>query len=160
MAERVLTQGFVVVGAIIEQDGKVLLVQENSGMDKGHWNQPAGWLDVGEDPIKAVAREVMEETGLMFEPTALIGIYSLVRKDRELLGHGIPHGTKLIFKGHHSGQIKIDPEEVADIRWFTKDEIEAMDLDTLRDLDIKKEVADYFAGRAFPLDIIRHTISE
>ena len=68
MAERVFTQVFGVVGAIIEKEGKILLVKEAGTHDKGKWNQPAGWIDVGEDPIEMVKRELKEETGLDFNP--------------------------------------------------------------------------------------------
>lgn len=161
MASRVFTQSFVVVGAIVEQGGKILLVKEAGKTDKGKWNQPAGWLDVGEDPLDAVRREVVEETGFQFEPTGLIGIYSLVREDlREKLG-GTPHAVKIIFRGTIVGGALREPGgEIAELRWFTPGEIEAMDGSTLRDIDIKQEVWDYFAGRSYPLEILRHTVSQ
>ena len=55
MAERVFTQTFGVVGALVEKDGKILLVKEaKATADNGKWNIPAGWLDVGENPIGGV----------------------------------------------------------------------------------------------------------
>ncbi|MDP3993647.1 MAG: NUDIX domain-containing protein [Candidatus Doudnabacteria bacterium] len=160
MAERVFTQSFSVVGAIIEKEGKIFLVKENQGADKGKWNQPAGWLDVGEDPVVAIKREVKEETGFDFEPTSLVGIYSLVRKDRLPMTGYTPHALKLIFKGNISGTNHDSNEEIAEVRWFGKEEILKMGTDQLRDEDIKQEVEDYFAGRSFPLDIIRHTVQK
>ena len=63
---RVFTQTFGVVGGLLERDGKILLVREaqRKGPDNGKWNHPAGWIDVGENPIEAVKREVLEEVGL------------------------------------------------------------------------------------------------
>jgi len=58
------TQPFVITGALIARNGKILLIQENHEPDKGKWNIPAGKLDLGEDPFQAVAREVFEESGL------------------------------------------------------------------------------------------------
>lgn len=67
---RCFTQPFVVVGAIIEKNGKFLLVREGltDRPDYGKWNQPAGWLDLGEDPIAGAKREVEEETDLHLLP--------------------------------------------------------------------------------------------
>lgn len=161
MAQRIFTQTFCVVGAILEKDGKFLLVQENiNTADNRKWNQPAGWVDPGEDPVAAVVREVKEETGFDFEPTGLIGIYSLVRKDIEK-DDVFPHAIKLIFRGKIVGGEQIGPnEEISDIRWFTKAEIDAMDNRTLRDIDIQKEVSDHLSKRPVSLDIINHTISK
>ena len=47
--QRVFTQTFGVVGALLVRDGKILLVKEAGKMDNGKWNQPAGWPEVGED---------------------------------------------------------------------------------------------------------------
>ena len=159
MAQRVFTQTFCVVGAIVEQDGRVLLVKENSKFaDRGKWNQPAGWVDVGEDPSLAAVREVKEETGLDFSPDALVGIYSLVRQDLMQAPGIMPHAFKLIFRGTFRGTPSVRNDEISELRWFSLEEIEAMDTKTLRDLDIKQEVRDYLAGRRFSLDILRHTV--
>src|SRR3989344_7747445 len=97
---RVFTQTFGVVGAILEKDGKILLIREaDPGPDQNKWSHPAGWIDVGENPIDAVKREAKEESGYDFEPTALLGIYSLVRKDVIREGY-TPHAIKLLFLGN------------------------------------------------------------
>lgn len=64
----------VTVAAVIERDGKFLLVEE---LQDGRrvLNQPAGHLDPEETLIDACAREVLEETAHRFVPAALVGIY-------------------------------------------------------------------------------------
>jgi len=158
---RVFTQTFCVVGAIIKRRGKILLVQEAQGFSKGQWNQPAGWVDPGEDPLKAVIREIKEETGFDFKPEGIIGIYSIVQKrPKELVSVGLPHAIKIIYRGAVSNQIKDLTEDVAKISWYTPDEIEDMDVDTLRDMDIKQEVTDFLAGKSYPLDLVHHTVQD
>lgn len=161
MSKRVFTQTFGVAGAIIEKDGRILLVKEGfKGPDSGKWNQPAGWIEVGEDPLEAVKKEVKEEAGLDFEPTGLIGVYSLHRQDLKQELGATPHALKFIFRGKIiGGELKHDGEEIAELGWFSPEEIETMKIDVLRDLDIKKEVRDYLAGKSYPLDIIKHTVS-
>ncbi len=64
----------VTVAAIIERDGKFLLVEEQA--DDGFvLNQPAGHLDEAESLMQAVMRETLEETGWHFLPQALLGAY-------------------------------------------------------------------------------------
>ena len=98
---RVFTQTFGVVGGLLERDGKILLVREarRKGPDNGKWSHPAGWIDVGENPIEAVKREVLEESGFTFSPAHLLGIYSLVRQDIEAELGATPHAIKIIFIG-------------------------------------------------------------
>lgn len=160
MAERVYTQSFNAAAAIIEKDGMVLLVKEGSprlGSDQGKWNQPGGWIDVGEDPTQAVKREVAEETGLKFEPTGILGVYSLVRKDREKELGATPHVLKLLFRGKITGgELIQSSREIAELKWFTPEEIDK--LENLRDRDIKQAVRDYFAGISYPLEIIHHRV--
>lgn len=159
MATRVFTQTFGVVGAILERDGKILLIKERGGTESGMWNQPAGWIDLGEHPIDAVKREVKEETGFDFKPTALLGIYSIV-KTHLSDGDAIPHGIKLIFIGDILVAENARSNEILEQKWFSPAEINSMDARTLRDVDIKLEVKDYFAGISYPLDIIRHTVTD
>ena len=157
MAERIFTQTFGVVGAIIEKNGKILLVKETKASAKGKWSHPAGWLDVGEDPINGVKREVEEETGHEFTPNNILGIYSFVGKDGEIRKHCV----KIIFTGKISDEkVRELEEDVSETKWFTPEEIENMDMDTLRDLDIKTMVKDYFSGKKYPLELLTHTVSE
>jgi len=150
---RVFTQTFGVVGGLLERDGKILLVCEaQKGPDNGKWNHPAGWIDVGENPIEAVKREVLEESGFIFTPKYLLGIYSLVRKDIEKELGATPHAIKLIFIGgipeHQNEKLE---DDVSEARWFSPNEIYAV--------DIKQTVKDYFAGKRFSLDSICHTVA-
>jgi len=57
----------VTVAAIVEQDGRFLLVEE---MVEGRrcFNQPAGHWDPGETLLDAVVRETLEETAYAFCP--------------------------------------------------------------------------------------------
>src|SRR4030042_6816040 len=115
---RVYTQTFGVVGAILERNGKILLVKEAQGRGKGKWSQPAGWIDVGENPIDAVKREVEEESGFGFIPKYVLGIYSLVRKDIERDGSN-PHPIKIIFIGNIiETKNRNLHDDVSETRWF------------------------------------------
>lgn len=64
----------VTVAAIIERDGRFMLVEEETS-DGIRFNQPAGHLDPGESLEQAVIRETLEETAHDFMPTALVGMY-------------------------------------------------------------------------------------
>jgi 8-oxo-dGTP pyrophosphatase MutT (NUDIX family) len=64
----------VTVAAVIEREGRFLLVEERT--EQGlRLNTPAGHLDPGESPAEGCAREALEETAHAFVPTALVGIY-------------------------------------------------------------------------------------
>lgn len=159
---RVFTQTFGVVGALLVRDRKILLVREarKKGPDNGKWNHPAGWIDVGEDPINAVKREVKEETGFSFTPRYILGVYSLVRRDIEKDLGATPHAIKIIFTGDISESANNElSDDVTETKWFSPDEIYSMNQKVLRDLDIKQMVKDYLADKKFPLELITHTVA-
>ncbi len=62
------------MAAIVEQDGKFLMVEEHT-TDGIRLNQPAGHLDPGETPMYGAAREALEESAWEIEPLGLLGIY-------------------------------------------------------------------------------------
>ena len=64
----------VTVAALIEREGRFLLVEEET-TDGLKLNNPAGHLDPGESPAEGCAREALEETAHVFRPTALLGVY-------------------------------------------------------------------------------------
>lgn len=64
------------VAAVIERDGRFLLVEEHTAAGV-RFNQPAGHWEAGETLIEAARRETLEETGYHFAPRALVGVYSV-----------------------------------------------------------------------------------
>jgi 8-oxo-dGTP pyrophosphatase MutT (NUDIX family) len=62
------------VSAVIEKDGKYLLVEEQA-MGEIVLNQPGGHIESGESPEQAVVREVLEETGCDVSCGELVGVY-------------------------------------------------------------------------------------
>ncbi|MCU0652700.1 MAG: NUDIX domain-containing protein [Candidatus Pacebacteria bacterium] len=159
--QRCFTQTFGVVGAIIEKEGKIFLVRENQpgDPDDKKWSHPAGWLDVGENPVEGVKREVREETGYEFTPEALLGVYSLVRQDLAEFRGSPAHPIKMIFTGKLGKYSPANLEgDTLGGEWFTPEEIYAMGQGELRESDIKQMVKDYFSGKRYSLEVITHTI--
>ena len=90
--EKIFTQPYIVVGVVLEKDGKFLLVQEGK-VDIGEWNIPAGWLDLNEDIMAGAIRETKEETGLDVELTGFLGIYAGCK----IRDNKINHCVRIIF---------------------------------------------------------------
>jgi ADP-ribose pyrophosphatase YjhB (NUDIX family) len=61
----------VAAAALVEQDGRVLLIRRAFEPFRGLWTLPAGYVDAGEDPTRAAERECLEETGLGVRVTAV-----------------------------------------------------------------------------------------
>ena len=64
----------VTVAAILEKDGRYLLIEEHT-QEGLRLNNPAGHLDPGESLIEACARECLEETAHPFQPQQLALVY-------------------------------------------------------------------------------------
>ena len=113
----------VTVAAVIEQDGKYLLVEEQTA-DGLRLNTPAGHLEPGESPQQGAVREALEETGRRFEPSALLGVYLAASADAE----GTP--TTWVRFAYSGSAGDADPARTLDqgiVRtlWLTPAEIEA-----------------------------------
>lgn len=65
---------YVVMGVLINERGEVLMMQEAKKSCAGQWYLPAGRMEPGETIEEAVAREVLEETGLHMQPTTLLAV--------------------------------------------------------------------------------------
>jgi ADP-ribose pyrophosphatase YjhB (NUDIX family) len=71
------------VGAVVFDDGRVLLVRRGREPLKGHWSLPGGMLELGESLVEGVVREIREETGLIVEPLELVELLDRIHRDGE-----------------------------------------------------------------------------
>lgn len=65
----------IAVGAMVVDEGRLLLIRRAVVPEKGKWSLPAGYLDLGETPREGAAREVAEETGLRVCVRELVDAY-------------------------------------------------------------------------------------
>jgi 8-oxo-dGTP diphosphatase len=77
------SQPIVGVGAVIEQDGKVVLVRRKFEPLAGQWSLPGGRLELGETLEAGLAREMKEETGLDVEVGPVVDVFDRILLDPE-----------------------------------------------------------------------------
>jgi 8-oxo-dGTP diphosphatase len=73
----------VAVGAVIFDGRRVLLVQRGQEPLRGAWSLPGGAVEIGETLDAALAREVLEETGLSVEVGPVIDVLDRVQFDAD-----------------------------------------------------------------------------
>ncbi len=69
------------VGAVIEQHGRVVLVRRRFEPLAGQWSLPGGTLEVGETLEAGVAREMLEETGLVVAVGPVVEVFDRILLD-------------------------------------------------------------------------------
>ncbi len=146
----------VTVAAIIEREGKFLLVEEHT-QDGLRLNNPAGHLDQGESPIQACARETLEETAFHFTPGALVGIY-MSRFEKSVPGQDEALDItylRFAFCGTLGDEVAGQALDEGIVRtlWLSPDEIRAC-VDRHRSPLLLTCMEDYLAGKRYPLALV------
>ena len=138
------------VAAIIEQNGRFLLVEEETA-DGIRLNQPAGHLENNETLLQAVIRETREETAYRFQPEALLGVYHWKHPGKDLTY------LRFAFIGSisdHEPERKLD-DGILRTLWMSIDEIR--DCQNLhRSPQVLTCIEHYLAGQRFPLAALTH----
>lgn len=138
------------VAAIIESNGKFLLVEETT--DRGNrFNQPAGHLEDNETLIEAVIRETLEETAYAFNPTALLGIYHWKHE------HNDTTYLRFAYIGdvsNHQPDLALD-EGIIRTVWMSADEMRENAM-LMRSPQVLICVEDYLNGQNYPLSVVTH----
>src|SRR5450830_25525 len=138
------------VAAIVEIDGKFLLVEEDTA-DGIRLNQPAGHLEDGETLLQAVVREAQEESAYTVQPEALLGIYQWRLVEKDITYMRFAFIASIIA---HDAKQKLDAGIIRAI-WMDAGEIKA-NRHRLRSPQVLQCVEDYLAGQRFPLGVITH----
>ncbi|MEM8551140.1 MAG: NUDIX hydrolase [Pseudomonadota bacterium] len=69
----------IVVGAVVEHDGAVLLCRRAIQPSLGRWTIPAGYMEHGETPEEGARREAFEEAAAKIEIVSLLAVYTIKR---------------------------------------------------------------------------------
>ncbi|WP_457420217.1 NUDIX hydrolase [Roseateles sp. P5_E7] len=142
----------VTVAAVIEREGRYLLVEEETP-EGLMLNNPAGHLELGESPMEAVVREVLEETARAFQPEAFLGVY-LARFLRPARLEDVTY-VRLAFSGTVGEEIagRALDEGIKRTLWLSEAELAAC-TDRHRSPLVLQCVRDHAAGRRLPLDAV------
>jgi len=142
----------VTVAAIIENEGRYLLVEEHTP-EGLKLNNPAGHLDPGESPLQGVVRETLEETARTFPPEALVGVY-LSRFTRPATGDDVTY-LRFAYCGHAGEPLPGRALDTGIVRtlWLTPDELRASAARHRSPL-VLRCIEDHRAGRRYPLDLV------
>lgn len=139
----------VIVGGIIEKDNKILMVKEAKKKCYGKWNVPAGHLENGETIFEGAIRKIFEETGCKVRLKNVLPIMSKDTEDTTLLI--ITFITEVLEEN-----ISFNKEEILDVKWISKEELQEMSNEKLRDkkcieitLNALKE------NKVYPLDSVK-----
>jgi ADP-ribose pyrophosphatase len=109
------------VAAVVENEsGNILFARMYRYIsDTTNWELPAGGVDTGETVIEAATREVLEETGYATENPQLIYSYYPMNGSANKLFH-------IVYCKAVNKMQEFDPNEVSEIRWFSRHEVEQM----------------------------------
>ena len=101
--------------AIIEIEGKILLIKRGKDPYKNYWALPGGHVEFDETVEESVIREVKEETGLTVTSLKLFGVYSNPKRHPKQV-------VAIAYITNATGDIQAG-DDASDFQLFSKNEI-------------------------------------
>ncbi len=114
------------VGAVIVQEGRVLVIRRLAEPLKGEWSIPGGMLELGEELRKGVAREAKEETGLAVEVDEVLDVFDAIYPDPS--GRLQYHYVLIDFLCYPVAGEASAGSDAEDLQWVTGEELESLRL--------------------------------
>jgi 8-oxo-dGTP diphosphatase len=106
---------------IFDQDRRLLIVERGREPLKGFWSLPGGVVQTGETLAEGVAREVLEETGLVVEPVEIVEIFERIMRDDQ--GRAEYHYVLADYICRVTGGLLAAADDVSDVRWVSKQDL-------------------------------------
>jgi ADP-ribose pyrophosphatase YjhB (NUDIX family) len=102
----------------------VLLVKRGHEPLKGHWSLPGGTVELGESLAAALAREVLEETGLLVEVGPVVEVVDRVQRSSD--GAVDYHDVIIDYACRVRGGRLERGSDADDVRWVSPEELSAL----------------------------------
>ena len=115
---------YLAVSAAIVRDGRLLVVRRAKLPAQEVFTFPGGVVETGETLMEALAREIAEETALKIAPVGLAGHREFIARDDA--GRVARHFVILAFAARWIAGEPRPNEEIAEARWVTPDELDAL----------------------------------
>ena len=115
----------VAVGAVILDEGRVLLVKRRREPLKGEWSLPGGAVESGETLAVALAREVREETCLDVVVGPIVEVLDSIRRDgvgRVEYHYIIVDSLCRVRPG--ASKVAVCGSDAAEVAWVASDDLE------------------------------------
>jgi ADP-ribose pyrophosphatase YjhB (NUDIX family) len=112
---------YVGVGAVIVEDGRVLIVKRKYEPLAGQWSIPGGAVEVGETLAASIEREMLEETGLAIEVGPVIEVFDRITRDEQ--GNVLYHFVLVDYLCWPAGGELKPGSDVADARFVAPDDL-------------------------------------
>src|SRR6185295_8402949 len=109
------------VGAVVLDGTRVLLVRRANPPLQGEWSVPGGAVEIGETLEAAVAREVLEETGLQVTVGPIVEVLDRIRRDPD--GRPRFHYVLVDFACRPGGGTLACASDAADVAWTPIDRL-------------------------------------
>ena len=107
----------VAVGAIVQKEGKILLVRRGQPPDRGLWAIPGGRVELGETLEQAAEREILEETGITIKARQIAYTFDMIERDDT--GRVRFHYVIVDFIGDYiQGELRA-ADDASEARWVT-----------------------------------------
>lgn len=119
-------QPLIGVGALIIENGRIVLIKRAKAPLLGEWSIPGGMLELGESLRQGTEREALEETGLVVRADELLGVFDRIVPDAE--GNIVYHYVLIDFLCQHvRGELRAGAD-AADAHWFSAEDLEKLPL--------------------------------
>ncbi len=102
----------VAASVLLIKGKEVFMVKSCYGLSKGFLITPGGFVEYGENPREAVAREAKEETGLDARDLELLSVESDTFEDSGL------HFVTVFYTGRATGKVRLQKEEISEGGWM------------------------------------------
>ncbi|WP_379153553.1 NUDIX domain-containing protein [Paenibacillus sp. sgz5001063] len=110
-----------VAAVIRNEEGEVLLLRKGG---EQLWGLPAGAIEPGETPSRALRREVYEETGLMVNPLRIIGVFGGEKYTYEYInGDRVQYSVIVFACSIVKGTLRSIDGEAEELAFFSEEEL-------------------------------------